>query len=130
MICTSIRKNINKVCTSDFNKRVKIQTTSISANNAPSGLASVGFADILSVWALVKTSSNREFIEGVNIENGLNTDFFIRYNSSVDFERQLWIEYNDSRFKITNVDNIDKENKIIRLRSTEKGNKSILANSR
>lgn len=130
MACESIKKNKNKVCIGDLDKRIKIQTTSITANNAPGGLSTTGFADIYSCWALVKTSANRQFIDGVNIENGLNTDFFIRYTASVNLEQQLWVEYAGNRFKIVNTNNIDKDNQIVRLRSSETGSTAILVNDR
>lgn len=130
MKCRSIKKNINKVCIGDFNHRIKIQTTSIIANNAPNTLSTVGFTTVAEVWAMIKTNTAREFIDGVNIENGLNTDFFIKYNSSISFSQQLWVEYGGNLFKITNIDNIDKDNKIIRLRAIEKGDKTINANKR
>ena len=130
MKCRSIQKNINKVCVGDFNKRIKIQTSSIKANNSPSAVSEVAFQTLANVWALIKTAPNREFIDGVNIENGLNTDFYVRYSPSINYEEQLWIEYDNNRFKIKNIENIDAENKIIRIRCIEKGDKSILANAR
>ena len=130
MKCRSINKNINKVCIGDFNHRIKIQTTSIIANNAPDTLSTVGFTTVAEVWAMIKTNTAREFIDGVNVENGLNTDFYIRHNSLISFSQQLWIEYESNLFKITNIDNIDKDNKIIRLRAIEKGDKAINANKR
>ena len=130
MACNSIKKNINKVCASDLDKRISIQTSSIVANNKPGGLASVGFLTIATVWSMIKTSPNIQFIDGVNVENGINTDFYIRYNSSINFEQKLWIEYAGNRFQIANVDNINKDNKFIRLRSIEKGSSSIPVNSR
>ena len=130
MKCQSIKKNINKVCIGDFDKRIKIQTSSITANNAPNTLSSVQFTTIATVWSMIKTNTAREFIDGVNIENGLNTDFYIRYNSSIPLNQQLWVEYNNNLYKITNTDNIDKDDKIIRLRSVEKGDKTINANKR
>ncbi len=130
MKCQSIKKNINKVCIGDFDKRIKIQTSSITANNAPNSLSSVQFTTIATVWSMIKTNTAREFIDGVNIEDGLNTDFYIRYNSSIPLNQQLWVEYNNNLYKITNTDNIDKDDKIIRLRSVEKGDKTINANKR
>lgn len=130
MACSSIKPNTNKVCIQDLNKRIQIQTSYIAANNSPGGVAAASFVTVLTVWAMIKTSANVQFVDGVNIQNGLNTDFFIRYNSSIDFEKQLWIEFDSNRFKITNIDNIDKQNKFIRLRSIEKGAKTILANAR
>lgn len=130
MACISIKKNTNKVCTGDLDKRIKIQTTSITANNAPGGLSTTGFTDIYTCWALVKTTTTRQFIDGVNIEIALNTDFFIRYTGSVNFEQELWIEYAGNRFKLINYNNIDKDNVIIRLRCSEKGDSAILVNAR
>jgi len=130
MACRSIKPNTNKVCIQDLNKRIEIQTSYIAANNSPGGLSTANFVTVLTVWAMIKTSANVQFIDGVNIENGLNTDFFIRYSSAINFEKQLWIEFDGNRFKITNIENIDKQNKFIRLRSIEKGAKTILANAR
>lgn len=130
MKCKSIKRNINKVCAGEFRDRIKIQTTSITPNNSPNALSSVGFATVATMWALVKTNPAREFIDGVNIENGLNTDFYIRYNSAIPLDKQLWVEYKDVLFKITNTNNIDKMDNIVRLRSTEKGDKNINANKR
>ena len=130
MKCQSIKKNINKVCIGDFDKKIKILTTSITPNNSPNSLSSVGFTTIATIWAMIKTNTIRQFIDGVNIENGLNTDFYIRYNSSIPLNKQLWVEYDNNLYKITNTDNIDKDDKIIRLRSIEKGDKTINANKR
>lgn len=130
MKCQSIKKNINKICIGDLNHRIKIQTTSITSNNAPNSLSTVAFTTVAEVWAMIKTNTAREFIDGVNIENGLNTDFYIRYTSSISLSQQLWVEYDGNLYKITNLDNIDKDNKIIRLRAIEKGDKTINANKR
>lgn len=130
MKCGSIKRNINKVCAGDFRDRINIQTTSITPNNSPNGLSSVGFETIATMWALVKTNASREFIDGVNIQNGLNTDFYIRYNSAIPLDKQLWVEFKGSLYKIINTDNIDKMDNIVRLRSTEKGDSSINANKR
>ena len=130
MKCQSIKKNISKVCISDYNKRIKIQTTSITPNNAPNSLSTVGFVTIATVWAMIKTNTARQFIDGVNVESGLNTDFYIRYNSLIPLDKELWVEYNNILYKIVNTENIDKQDKTIRLRSVEKGDKTINANKR
>ena len=130
MKCQSIKKNIKKVCISDFDKRIKIQTSSITPNNSPNSVSSIGFTTIATVWAMIKTNTAREFIDGVNIESGINTDFYIRYNSSIPLDKQLWVEYDNNLYKITNLDNIDKDDKTIRLRSIEKGDKTINVNKR
>jgi len=130
MKCQSIKKNTKKICTGDFDKRIKILTTAIIPNNAPDGLPTVGFTTIVTVWAMVKTNTAGEFIDGVNIEKGINTDFYVRYSSSIPLDKQLWIEYQNIYYKIINTDNIDIDDKVIRLRGIEKGDKTINANQR
>ena len=130
MKCQSIKKNIKKICTNNFDKRIKILTTAIIPSNAPNSSATVGFTTIATVWAMIKTNTAREFIDGVNIEKGVNTDFYIRYNSSILLDKQLWIEHQNIYYKIVNNENIDINNKIIRFRSIEKGDKTINANKR
>lgn len=128
--CNTIKSNVKRICAANFDKRIKIQTSSISGNNTPGGAASTAFADVATVWAMVKTSPNREFVDGVNVSNGINTDFFIRYNSTIDFTKQLWVEYNNERYKIEIPENIDKSDETVRLRSRELGNKNIQGNQR
>lgn len=131
MNCEAIKKNNKKICIADFDKRIKIQTSSIKGSNNPNSSATIGFTTLVTVWAMVKTNSNYSFIDGVNTQDGINTDFYIRYSSSVPLDKQLWVEYNNNKFKITNTpENIDKDNQIIRLRSTEKGVKTVAANTR
>lgn len=130
MTCASFKKNTNKVCISDLNKKIIIQTSSIAPDNSPDSVSTTSFANVATVWAMIKTSANISFINGVNVENGLNTDFFIRYTNAIHFEQQLWIEYDGSRYKVINSENIDKDNKFVRLRSSEKGDKTILVNQR
>lgn len=130
MISNSIKPSLNKVFLSDFNKRIKIQTSFIKANNAPNTKATASFETIAQAWALIKTNTNNQFINGVNIVSGLNIDFYIKHQSKIDYEKQLWVEFKDNLFKITQIDNIDKDNNIVRLRASETGNKNILANQR
>ena len=130
MKCTSIKKNVNKVCIGDLDKRIIIQTSSIAPNNSPNSVATTAFLTVVTVWAMIKTTPNTSFIDGVNVQNGVNTDFYIRFTSSIDIEKQLWIEYAGNRFKVTNIENIDKESKFLRFRASEKGDKTILANQR
>lgn len=128
--CPSIQKSVNRVCTSDLDKRIKIQTSSISASNSPSTRATVAFTTVATVWAMIKTTPITKFIDGVNVANGVTNDFFIRYNSSINLDVELWVEFDSKKFKITGVENIDKEKKFVRLRSIELGDKDIAANQR
>lgn len=130
MKCQSIKRNTNKICRADFNRKINIQTSYIIPSNSPNSISSVAFTTIASVWSMIKTNTAREFIDGVNVENGLNTDFYTLYSSTIPYEKELWIEYANNLYKVSNIDNIDKENNIVRFRCKEKGDKTINANKR
>jgi head-tail adaptor len=87
MKCQAIKKNTNKICRADLTHRIKIQTSYLSPNNSPNSTSSITFTTVATVWAMIKTNTAREFIDGVNIENGLNTDFYIYYNSAIPFDK-------------------------------------------
>lgn len=134
MSCKTIKPNISKICEGDFNRKIKIQYTASAANNKPNSNASTSFNDLIQVWAMVKTNSlisgSSDFIQNVNTQKGFSIDFFIRYTASIDFERELWVEFNGNRYKVGSVDNIDKRNELIRLRASERGKKTVQANQR
>jgi SPP1 family predicted phage head-tail adaptor len=130
MTCKTIKPNISKICEGDFNRKIKIQYTASIANNKPNTNAGTSFKDLKEVWAMVKTNINADFVQNVNVERTLNIDFYIRYTASIDFERELWVEFNNNRYKVGSVDNIDKRNELIRLRASERGKKTVQANQR
>jgi SPP1 family predicted phage head-tail adaptor len=134
MVCQSIKPNINKICIANLNKKIKIQFTYSAANNNPNSNATTAFKDIKTVWAMIKTRSTvgvaNQFVNNVNTSRAISHDFFIRWDSAIDFEKEMWIEYNNKRFKIDTVENIDEEDKFVRLSSLERGIKTIEANQR
>lgn len=130
MKCATIKNVKSKICVSDFDKRIKIQTSQKISNNAPNTISEITFTTLATLWAMIKTSPINEFINGVNVSNGTNIDFYIRYTNSIDFSQQLFIEYKNKLYAIQPVENIDEQDSIIRLRCAEKGNKSINANKR
>ena len=102
MACKSIKPNTNRICVADLKDRIKIQRTYSAGNNNPDTNASTSFVDLGSFWSLVKTSPSANFVDGVNISNSINTDFYIRYTTSIDFDDIIWIEFRNRRFKMLN----------------------------
>ncbi len=130
MICQTISKKKTNIYTSDFDKKIAIKTSQKTADNSPNGETTITFSTIVEVWAMIKTKSGVDFFDGVNIVKNNNTDFYIRYNSAIDYTKQLFVDYNSNLYLINSIENIDKQDKIIRLRSTEKGSNTIQANYR
>jgi SPP1 family predicted phage head-tail adaptor len=125
MKCQSIRKNNKKICIADFDKKIKIQSYSLKLSNVAD--AEINFVDIAEVWAFIKTRNNANFIASVNTDETITIEFYTRY-INVDFDKQIFIEYEGKRFKINSIENIDKDDKIIIFRATERGNKDLNAN--
>ena len=130
MSCKRITKNASKICTADFDKKIKIQTTSIEGTNAPDIESAVSFSDIAVAYAMMKTKPNIRYINGVNVESGITTEIYIRYDSSIDYSLELFIEWSNDKFKVINVENINNENKTIKFNCVRHGDKSINANLR
>lgn len=128
--CESIKGSPIKICAADYNRKIKIQTTAIIAKNSPNTAAITSFTDLATVWSKIVTKAGNRFVDGVGAEAIVTTDFYIRYTASINFEQELWVERAGNRFKISSVENIDKENITIRLRSIERGSKNIAANQR
>ena len=125
MKCQSIRKNNKKICIADFDKKIKIQSYSLKLYNVAD--AEINFVDIAEVWAFIKTRNNANVIASVNTDETITIDCYTRY-MTVDCDTQIFIEYEGKRFKINSIENIDKDDKIIIFRATERGNKDLNAN--
>lgn len=130
MVCKSIKTNKARVCIADLRSKIKIQFSSSKGQNAPNVNATTAFSDVLDVWAMIKTTPVFQPVNGINIESGINTDFYIRYTTEIDFLKQIWVEFDNERFKITGVENISKENRFVRLRASERGLKTLGAAQR
>ena len=128
--CSSIKPNITKICAGDFNRKITIQHAASISNNNPNQNAGSSFANVKTYWCLVKTNPNANFQNGTNVNQGINIDFYIRYDPELDISQQLWVEYNSDKYKISEVENIDLMNEIIRLRGIQRGNKNFAGNLR
>lgn len=129
MKCQSIKNNIKKVCTADFNKKIIVQKYGSYGNNSPDADVLLIYQTLATVFAMVKTSASGDFINNVNVSNTITIDFYIRYNSAINISQQLFVLLDGKRYKIELVDNIDKDNKITRLRAKELGLSTLGANN-
>ena len=129
MKCQSIRKNIKKICTADFDKKIVIQNYSSVGNSSPNADITFNYITLAIVFAMVKTNATGDFVNNVNVGTSITIDFYIRFNSLIDINQQLFVLFDNKRYKIELVDDIDKDNKIIRLRAKELGLSTLQANT-
>ena len=130
MKCRSLKPDLNKVCIADLSSKIKIQTTSEVYSNNHDTVPVAQFVDIVEMWALINTGESFNYIDGVQTANTVNTDFTIMYTADIDFKQRLWVEYDNNKYKVISVNNINQADNFIRLRTIETGDKNITANLR
>lgn len=130
MKCETINNKKIHICTNAFDKKIKVQISTTIYNNSPDSEPTYGFTTIAEVWALIKTTNGNEFFDGVSVLQNNNTDFYIRFNTAIDITKQLFVDYQNVKYRINTVENINKQNKVLKLRSQEKGDNTKLANYR
>ena len=129
MKCQAIRKNIKKICTADFDKKIAIQKYGSVGNSSPNADITFNYITLATVFAMIKTNATGDFVNNVNVGTSITIDFYTRFNSLVDINQQLFVLFDNKRYKIELVDDIDKDNKIIRLRAKELGLSTLQANT-
>ncbi len=119
---TRIKFKKSKICTGDLNKKILIQFPFSSGTNSLDSNSERGFKNIGTFfWAAIKTFNTRNMVDGVNLGEGITTDFYIRYTDTIDLNKEIWIEYNCRRFKIDSITNLNEDNRILRFRTIERG---------
>ena len=129
MKCQSIRKNIKKICTADFDKKIVIQKYGSVGNSSPNADITFNYITLAIVFAMVKTNATGDFVNNVNVGDNITIDFYTRFNLLIDISQQLYVLFDNKRYKIELVDDIDKDHKIIRLRAKELGLSTLQANT-
>lgn len=124
-----------KNCIGNFNKYIQIVRRKITApdyaNDSDVEIDEL-FDNIVHVWANIKTMKGPEVFDEVAITQDINYKFTTMWLGEVivngDFnagkrrlDKDCWILYNNNRYKIMSVENIDEENKYICMRASLTG---------
>jgi len=131
MACKTIGYKKWKLCTSNLKNKIVIQYPASISLNSPDSNVGSSFIEVFTAWSMVKTRPSRDgFFDQVNLANSLNIDFYIRYTTQLDIDREIWVLFNDRRYKVEIIENIEELNKTYRLGAVVKGPQSIAANQR
>lgn len=77
------------------------------------------YTDIATVWASVKINNNQEIFSKTNIDESITHFFYIRYLDDITIDN--WILFDDNRYNIVAVKDIDFEKKFLELSTIFKG---------
>ena len=123
-----IKFDKSKICTGALNKRITIEYPFNVGTSNSNVNTNRDFEEVGNFWAAIKTTSGGRFFEGTNLEEGITTDFFIKFTKSIDLQERIWVRFDNRRFKIADVQNLNEDNRIIRLRAIERGTVLVEAN--
>lgn len=115
-----------KICPSDFKHKILIQSRELLPDNTSVDFH-LNFIDGVNAWASIQTTRGREYVGQVNTETGNTHIFIMRYIPNIT--SQHWILYKEKRYDVADVENIDENNRYLRLRCNERGTKDLNRNS-
>lgn len=86
------------------------------------------FTTIATVNAEIRTIGGIHPFDGSNAMSALSHSFVIRHRS--DLSMPLWILFDQRRFEVERMENLDERRRFIRLTARERGSQDLKANSR
>jgi SPP1 family predicted phage head-tail adaptor len=120
-----------KICLADLSRKIKIQVYQATGSDRPNENIKIGFVDLAECFAKTETTSflsqKNNYVIGANVEQGVNVIFTIRY-INIDYKQQLFIEYNGSRYKVVDINDIDKLKEFVIFKTVELGVKEYEIN--
>jgi len=128
--CTVKRVKKTKTCIGDKPHLVSIQTRDLTESDFESSQPDEDFTTVRSQWCALETigfpnSGVARFAE-INIEEGSTHIFWADYDSAFPSVENgnHYILYNDKRYKVLRVDNINELNETLAIQVTERGEDS------
>jgi len=122
----SVKIKNRKICIGNMNKRITIQTRSLTTNNIGSIETIETFTDDIDVWAAIETTRGNQLWDGVEVSNPFTHNIYIRYRDDINFEK--WIKYKDEEYDVVDVEDFEQANDFLLLRCIRKGSKTKEAN--
>ena len=117
--CVKIRGKRRQLCIGDLDRLIEIQIRGITAPKNNNFDYDESFLTSLQVFAMVETSRGVAIFDATNIERLLTHLFYIRFQPDLDIN--TWVNYNNVRYDILDVENLDERSEYILLRTTNRG---------
>ena len=120
--CVKLQRTKTQVCSGNLNKYIEIFERKIGApinslGSEPDYLEN--FILLYSLWAMVQTPRGPNIFDSVNIDKSLTTIFYIRFVPNIT--AQNWVVYDNERYQIIRVTNMEKNNLSLKLECVLKG---------
>lgn len=120
-----VKKRIPRIeiCAADLNKKIAIQRRVLEPPLPGDVQPILTFIDIANPWAAIETPTGASKFLGVNINDGTTHIFIVRYRALISALEvgNNFVLFNDRRFRILNVTNMNEDNIFLAIECTERG---------
>lgn len=121
-ICKKLQRTKTQVCTGNLNKLIEIYQRDITA---PANSLSINpdyteeFTLLWNVWAMLQTPKGKVIFDEVGTETRITDVFYTRFLPNIT--AQNWIEFEDQRYDIVRVTNLEENNLYIKMETIIRG---------
>lgn len=123
MSCKKIGRKSNSICVGDLKSKIKI----IDRKIEPSSFSHTeDFSEFKTAFARVDTVSGGTFFNGVNTVDAPTHIFYIRFGYEVEVGYML--ELKNNYYSISKIENLNEEDRFLKISCTKNGDKAKKAN--
>tara|TARA_R110000803_G_scaffold59603_2_gene118392 strand:- start:354 stop:755 length:402 start_codon:yes stop_codon:yes gene_type:complete len=116
-ICNKIKFNNDRVCVGDLRFKISLYTRSIVAPNMLANQSTEFTEDFTllgNFWSAIKIVDGIKLFDNISLDKDSPTHlFYIRYKQGITQEN--WLNYNNYRYNILKVENMNERNKFLKL---------------
>ena len=117
--CINIRKKHRQVCVGDLEDFGTITRRAIQAPSGSSVDFTEEFTDVQDTFMLIETVRGESIFDEVSVEQDVTHHVYIPYIAGVTF--QDWVDVEDQRYDIIDVEDLDNRHEFQLLRCTNRG---------
>jgi hypothetical protein len=123
MACGKIKKKADTICVGELKKSIKIINRKIEPDEVSH---TMDMTDSISAYARIDSTSGNPMFNGVNTEDQPTHFFYIRYGYTI--EKNYTIENNNNYFIVQTIENLNEENRFLKVSAIKNGPKANQAN--
>lgn len=123
--CVRLQRQDTRVCAGSLNRKIEIYETAITSPLDPA-FNEVDYGEqftlIARPWAMIEDINGDVIFDGVSPVDTPTVRFFIRYRQGITSEN--WVIYDNERYRILNVLDLDKNKRFLSLECTIRGDEN------
>lgn len=125
-LCTYKRFKKTKLCTADLTHRIEIQSRVVGGVEFGVVEPVAVFTTFYTPWAAIESVSGVQKFNNVDIGERPTDLFYVRYDAAIGALEvsSNFILYNNKRFRILAIENINRDNTTLVIQCTDRGDES------